>query len=450
MASSYQKIMKAENFEPVSGEPVVSPDVEKVEEGTVHQSGSLMNADQTLRVSISRLPAGIKEQLAVFDKDADGTIDIDELLLATQKQSRLEMQKKLFRNALVAVGFMFIVMIFVVSGMSYAIIQDAKDTKIQDASHALLTKGGKDPVAININTVKITLASLAYMPEEIPAMITNLKFRGEDDTVYYRTTKSVNVLSKNEIFLETTNGDTLSWNIDMDGGRDIYIRLADGTRWSRPASCEECTATSVIMNHEILQALDDFQEAIGLSKGLDGRRLEDQCESDSTKNVDIYDAVIVGAGWSGIRAAEVLSQDEGISKVLIIEANDYIGGRAKTVMNSDVSGIPTDVGCEWLYTEWNQLEPALRNAGYLDNAQNELYSTTGVATYIQALDESTGELTATLMDEEDVDELQGKIWKPFTKFRKKLMKRNPDLSYGGELVCFYYAISFQKCILNQL
>jgi len=418
----------SEKWEPSVPEPAPF-DVEKVEEGTNHQKSSVTASsridDQQL-IYIDRLPSIIKKKIEGFDENRDGLIDIDELVHAAQSQARLEMEKKLFRNALVAIGIMLIVMIFVVSGMFYVIIQDAKDTRIQDTS--LLTKGN-DPVAININKVKITLASLAYMPEEIPAKITNLKLRGEDDTVYYRMTKSVNILSKNEVFLETTNGDTISWDLDIDGGRDIYVRLADGTEWSRPASCEECTATSVIMNDDILQALNDFHEAIGLYKGPDGRRLEEQCESESNSNVDIYDAVIVGAGWSGIRAAEILSQDEGISKVLIIEANDYIGGRARTVMNSNISGIPTDFGCEWLYTEWNQLEPTLRNAGYLDNVQNEMYSTAGAATYIQARNESTEELTAELMDEKDVNELEGN-WKLFTKFRKNLLKRNPDLSYG--------------------
>ena len=411
---------------------------EKVEDGDVQK-----HSEQLLRMS--NLAPGMRELLEGFDKDGDGAIDTDELVIAAQKQVRLQNQNKLFRKALVAIGSMLVVLIFVISGMTYWIIQASKDTKIQD--YSLLTKG-EDPVAININQAKITLASLAFMPEDIPAKVTDLKLRGEDNTVYYRKTKSVNILSKNEIFLETTNGDTISWDIDIDEGKDIYVHLADGTQWSRPASCEECTATSVIMNNDILQALDDFHEAIGLSNDEDGRRLGQQCDIDSESDAEIYDAVIVGAGWSGIRAAEVLSKDKGISKVLIIEANDYIGGRARTVMNSNVSGIPTDLGCEWLYTEWNQMEPALRDAGFVDNVQNEMYSTSGAAK-VYTQDNSTGVLTSELMNEEEADELIGKLWGSFTKFKKKLLKKNSDLSYGGEYFQ-YYCISFKTyaCSIN--
>ena len=39
-----------------------------------------------------------------------------------------------------------------------------------------------------------------------------------------------------------------------------------------------------------------------------------------------YDAVIVGAGWAGIRAAEILIKG-GVENILVLEAHDYIGGR---------------------------------------------------------------------------------------------------------------------------
>ena len=39
-----------------------------------------------------------------------------------------------------------------------------------------------------------------------------------------------------------------------------------------------------------------------------------------------YDAVIVGAGWAGISAAKALLED-GVENILVLEANDYIGGR---------------------------------------------------------------------------------------------------------------------------
>ncbi|KAL7549407.1 hypothetical protein ACHAWF_012675 [Thalassiosira exigua] len=104
-------------------------------------------------------------------------------------------------------------------------------------------------------------------------------------------------------------------------------------------------------------------ERLLLAAGTDGSSphdFENEDKSDATLNdvsVQMFDAVIVGAGWAGIKAAEVLI-DEGIDNILILEANNYIGGRSKT-MNSDgsinvpnpnkVSHKPIDLGSEWLY-----------------------------------------------------------------------------------------------------
>ena len=39
-----------------------------------------------------------------------------------------------------------------------------------------------------------------------------------------------------------------------------------------------------------------------------------------------YDAVIVGAGWAGIKAAATLLEN-GVDNILVLEASNYIGGR---------------------------------------------------------------------------------------------------------------------------
>ena len=44
------------------------------------------------------------------------------------------------------------------------------------------------------------------------------------------------------------------------------------------------------------------------------------------QGIQEYDAVIVGAGWAGISAADTLLKG-GVENILVLEANDYIGGR---------------------------------------------------------------------------------------------------------------------------
>jgi len=46
----------------------------------------------------------------------------------------------------------------------------------------------------------------------------------------------------------------------------------------------------------------------------------------ASSGIQQYDAVIVGAGWAGISAAKALL-DNGVDDVLVLEAQDYIGGR---------------------------------------------------------------------------------------------------------------------------
>ena len=46
----------------------------------------------------------------------------------------------------------------------------------------------------------------------------------------------------------------------------------------------------------------------------------------ASSGIQQYDAVIVGAGWAGISAAKALLED-GVENILVLEANDYIGGR---------------------------------------------------------------------------------------------------------------------------
>lgn len=57
----------------------------------------------------------------------------------------------------------------------------------------------------------------------------------------------------------------------------------------------------------------------------------------------IYDAIIVGAGLSGLSAARTLV-DQGITNILVLEARDRLGGR---VVNQHVEGLALEAGGQW-------------------------------------------------------------------------------------------------------
>jgi len=148
----------------------------------------------------------------------------------------------------------------------------------------------------------------------------------------------------------------------------------------------------------------------------------------------VYDAVVIGSGWSGLRAAQVLA-DSGLS-VLILEANDYIGGRAKTI-NTMPNNIPTDIGCEWLYIEYSSMVSDLDDVGLITNSLendenmapllgNDLY-------YTQTVLEDGTKIAVLL---EDGQKIQSNLWSEFLSFKKDLLKALGDVSYADAVKTF--------------
>lgn len=74
-----------------------------------------------------------------------------------------------------------------------------------------------------------------------------------------------------------------------------------------------------------------------------------------------YDVIIVGAGMSGLTAAKELRRGNADLRVLILEATDRIGGRARTLKK----GPPIDLGGAWLHgVATNQLTGIVDTLGF--------------------------------------------------------------------------------------
>ena len=76
-----------------------------------------------------------------------------------------------------------------------------------------------------------------------------------------------------------------------------------------------------------------------------------------------FDVIIIGGGISGLAAASELV-DNGISNIVILEAQDYVGGRTNTVKTGKIilkflqkrlhhiiidSGVSVEYGAQWIH-----------------------------------------------------------------------------------------------------
>ncbi len=155
-----------------------------------------------------------------------------------------------------------------------------------------------------------------------------------------------------------------------------------------------------------------------------------------------FDAVIVGAGWAGISAAKTLL-DSGVSSVLVLEANDYMGGRSKTINSDgkinvrnitiDSNNVPVECGSEWLYLD-NGMEKHLRENDYLEHvdlntSEDDWLGGTLKRTqlYVQLRDDN-GTIHTTMADRVAMDKLHDRTWRYFSSFRDKEREKK-DQSY---------------------
>ena len=69
-----------------------------------------------------------------------------------------------------------------------------------------------------------------------------------------------------------------------------------------------------------------------------------------------YDIIIIGAGISGLKCAHSLSNKFNIekSRILIIEAQDYVGGRVKQTCDF-IPGCKIDLGAEFIHGDNSML-----------------------------------------------------------------------------------------------
>lgn len=169
---------------------------------------------------------------------------------------------------------------------------------------------------------------------------------------------------------------------------------------------------------------------VGLGIGLGNNNTNTASSNDGDNN--IKDAVIIGAGWAGISAAKELI-DNGVTDVLILEAEDYVGGRCKTYNMEDGSinehpievlsetNIPLEIGAEWLYDEGDVTDYLYYETNLLDRVDvyddMDYYAPLDHSRFYRQLEDGS---TAIRLTREESDELYSSVVQKFNSFRQGL------------------------------
>ena len=146
----------------------------------------------------------------------------------------------------------------------------------------------------------------------------------------------------------------------------------------------------------------------------------------STEKIE-YDAVIIGAGWAGLRAAQILSE-AGVGSVLILDAENQPGGRSRSVVTEGFPNVPTDLGSEWLFREYSGQGAYLEGVGLInDYSKTDSVDTNSEwgLTYLQTADGSAEVW-------KEGDQLGMELWRDFLTFKKNLLKALGDVTYARE------------------
>ena len=174
-------------------------------------------------------------------------------------------------------------------------------------------------------------------------------------------------------------------------------------------------------------------------------------EINTQRNIEVlsYDAIIVGAGWAGLKAADTLLSS-GVSSILLLEATDFIGGRSKT--NNDlIPNVPIDLGSEWLYTGLNSTTMA---EVLLDDLGLGFNQSTDFSVYSQVVfseSVSNGVIVTKRLNASEMEGRFDRLWfgkDGFVGFAqqlsKKLSKEDTDKAFGDALTDFEDENSIQN------
>lgn len=215
-------------------------------------------------LAVASFPKEVQGTLSdAFDKDGDGIIDCQELIEAANLYKQTKATNTLLRKGMVFIAGLSVALVATIGGLTYGIVSASKDTLVE--GRALMSKAD-EPISVSTNEMKLSLATLPFLPKDVTSQVTDVVFTSEDSpfTVHHRKALAIDIIPDEGFKLKTTAGDVLSWH--KDDGTEVTIVMEDGTSLVKDAACMECTSYNVFPTEEVLEGVKTFEDVTGLTE----------------------------------------------------------------------------------------------------------------------------------------------------------------------------------------
>jgi len=366
-----------------------------------------------------------QQMLRNLDTDGDGKLDAKELAPFLKRHNELrDDNKKLKRNQMIlgATTILFGIITIVTTIIA---IRASKDT-IVNSEGLLAEKGTGRAVVTQSKGVSIVSELHGDDYDVASGGEKNECVRVEDLALLYKSFgegTDMQILTNTSRVTGTKDASTATFPITKVQGasasiNDTHVTIGDVL--FDIAADNPCNRGGRKYPKGPRKLLDDH-----LSGGMELQTPFSIAEEPQT----IYDAVIIGAGWSGISAAKRLLRD-GHEKILLLEARNYVGGRSRTMTGfaTEEPDTPFELGSEFIYTGYENVIYDVFQDEYLAYETVDYFS---YGLFTHNTDEDDAEETtaagesstiqAMKMDDSSAEELSSKIWSDgFVDYLSKL------------------------------
>eukprot|EP01062_Namystynia_karyoxenos_P068637 TRINITY_DN634_c0_g2_i1.p1 TRINITY_DN634_c0_g2~~TRINITY_DN634_c0_g2_i1.p1 ORF type:complete len:2578 (+),score=657.90 TRINITY_DN634_c0_g2_i1:117-7736(+) len=202
---------------------------------------------------LSCFPADIQETMQFFDVDGDGNVSKDEVAHAARLYvESKDAQKKLVR----AVGIISAVLAFAllaIFGLTFAVVELSKETKTE-SSGVTKVKGTDTPMATAATSLDVPLGMMPRLGSRYLRNVGDIVLHNQREQEVKRVVAGIDVTSNETMTLRTTLGDLLI----VENAVAATVTFSGETPFAVCAACSKCASFSVAENDHTLAVRDRY------------------------------------------------------------------------------------------------------------------------------------------------------------------------------------------------